>query len=180
MEERIDEAFACDEHLTVIGPKLSLGEAAPDFCLDYLDLIEMTVRCTRLGDSVGMVRLLNVVNSLERPVCHLVTWHWEKLSTQLPIGVCLYTISTDLPYIQARWQNSTGVIHQTLSAHRNGQFGLAYGVWLKEWHQLQRAVFVIDRTDHIVYAEYLADQMHEPDYGAAMETVKRWSIEKGK
>ena len=57
------------------------------------------------------------------------------------------------------------------------QFGQDYGVWLKEWRQLARAVFVIDRDDHIVYAEYVADQLREPDYGAAMQAVHQAAVE---
>ena len=44
---------------------------------------------------------------------------------------------------------------------------------IKEWRLLQRAVFVIDRHDRIVYAEYVADQMREPDYGAAMQAIRQ-------
>lgn len=35
------------------------------------------------------------------------------------------------------------------------------------------AVFVIDRHDHIVYAEYVADQMREPDYSAPMHAIRQ-------
>ena len=177
MEERTDEAFAFDEHLTVVGRKLRSGEAAPDFLLDYLDLIEMTIQSARLADLTGTIRLLNVVNSLERPICHRVTLHWEKQCAELPIDVCLYTVSQDPPLAQARWQAAEGVMHQVLSAHRSEQFALDYGVLLKEWCLLQRAVFVIDRDDHIVYAEYVADQMGEPDYGAAIEATRQRSSE---
>jgi thioredoxin-dependent peroxiredoxin len=78
----------------------------------------------------------------------------------------------DSPQIQARWQDSAGVLHQALSAPSNNQFGQDYGIWLKEWRLLQRSVFVIDRTDSIVYAEYVADQLSKPDYAAAMQGVK--------
>jgi thiol peroxidase len=44
-------------------------------------------------------------------------------------------------------------------------------VLLKEWRLLQRAVFVIDTNDRIVYAEYVPDQMQEPGYGAAVAAV---------
>jgi thiol peroxidase len=44
---------------------------------------------------------------------------------------------------------------------------------LKEWRLLQRAVFVIDRNDRVVYAEYVPDQMSEPDYDAALAAVRR-------
>ena len=171
MEERIGEAFAFNELLTAVGRKLLPGETAPDFSLDYLDLADMTVQSARLADVVGNIRLFNVVNSLSRPVCHRVTQHWEKLQADLPASVCVYTISVDSPDDQAHWQSIEGILHQTLSTHRSEQFGLDYGVWLKESHLLQRAVFVIGCDNRIVYTEYVADQMCEPDYGMAMEVV---------
>ena len=173
MEERTGEAFARDSHLTVIGSKLQPGEAAPDFLLDYLDLLEMTIQTARLADSAGMVRLLTIANSLKQPICQQVTRRWEEHGARLPAGVCLYTVSMDLPGEQARWQAAAGVMHQLLSAHRSEQFGLDYGVLLKEWHLLQRAAFVIDRNDHIVYVDYVADQLGEPDYAAAIEAVRQ-------
>jgi thioredoxin-dependent peroxiredoxin len=171
-EERSGEAFAGTEQLTVQGPYLHPGEAAPDFSLDYLDLVDMVVRPIHLADLVGIVCLLNVVNSLERPLCQLVTRRWEALCAALPSDACIYTVSMDSPQMQARWQESAGVLHQALSAHRSEQFGQEYGVWLKEWSLLQRAVFVIDHNDHIVYTEYVADQLREPDYAAAMQAVE--------
>ncbi len=177
MEERVGEAFAGNEQLTVIGKHLHPGEATPDFSLDYLDLADMVVRTLHLADLVGMVRLLNVVNSLERPLCQLVTRRWEAVCAALPLDACIYTVSVDSPETQAHWQESAGVLHQALSAHRSEQFGQDYGVWLKEWRLLQSAVFVLDRNAHIVYAEYIADQLREPDYAAAIQVVQRAAVE---
>lgn len=176
MEERVGEAFAGDEQLTVIGTSLQPGEAAPDFCLEYLDLADATIRTVGLADSAGMVQLLNVVNTLANVVCQQVTRHWETLCADLPPGACLYTVSMDLPQTQAQWQDATGVIHQALSAAHSKQFGQDYGVWLKEWCLLQMAVFVIDRHGYIVYTEYIADQRHEPDYGAALKAVHQAAL----
>ena len=141
-----------------------------------LDLIELTIQSARLADSTGTVRLLNVVNSLQRPVCQRVTRRWEEHCAGLPADVCLYTVSMDPPLAQARWQADAGILHQLLSADRSEQFGWDYGVLLKEWHLLQRATFVIDRHDHLVYAEYIADQMGEPDYIAAIEAARQRSL----
>ena len=173
MEERQGEAFAGDEVLTVIGRRLHQGEAAPDFCLDYLDLADQIVRTIGLTDSAGMVRLLSVVNSLNRPLCQRVTHRWEDLCADLPAQVCIYTVSVDPPQMQARWQDDEKVLHQLLSASRNAQFGQDYGVWLQQWQQFARAVFVIDRADCIVYVEYVADQHREPEYDAALEGVQQ-------
>ncbi len=177
MEERIGEAFAGTEQLTVQGLHLHPGEAAPDFSLDYLDLADMVIRAVHLADLAGMVCLLNIVNSLERPLCQLVTRRWEAVCAALPLAACIYTVSIDPPQMQARWQESEGVLHQALSAHRSEQFGQDYGVWLKEWRLLQSAVFVLDRNAHIVYVEYVADQLCEPDYAAAMQAVQRATVE---
>ena len=83
-----------------------------------------------------------------------------------------YTISMDLPFALARWQAAEGVAHGVLSSHCSEQFGQDYGVLIKEWRLLQRAVFVIDQHDQLVYVEYVADQMREPDYIAAIEAAR--------
>jgi thiol peroxidase len=93
----------------------------------------------------------------------------------LPDEVTLYTISMDLPFAQARWSGAEQVGHQAVSAHKDEAFGRAYGVLLKEWRLLQWAVFVVGRDDRIAYAEYVADQMQEPDYDAAMAAVRHAS-----
>ena len=172
MDERTGEAFELDQQLTVVGRPLQAGDPAPDFALKHVDPSTETMQVVRLADSAGQVRLLNVVNSLDTPVCHVETRQWETLSADLPPTVVLYTISMDLPYAQARWQRAEGVRHQALSAHHSEEFGRAYGVLLKEWRLLQRAVFVIDPTDRIAYAEYVADQLREPDYARALAAVR--------
>lgn len=166
--ERTGEAFELDQQLTVIGRKLEGGESAPDFALDYLDPSDSSIRSVALADSAGLVRLLNVVNSLDTPVCNIETRRWDTLRAHLPANVQVYTVSMDLPFAQARWQAAEGVTHQALSGHRSERFGEDYGVLIKEWRLLQRAVFVIDRANRIAYAEYVADQMREPNYDAAV------------
>jgi thiol peroxidase len=171
--ERTGEAFELDARLTVVGRRLQPGDAAPDFALDYLDPADSNIRTIRLTDTAGQVRLLNVVNSLDTPVCQVETRRWEVERPTLPSAIQLYTISMDLPYAQARWQSAEDVNHVALSAHRDEAFGRDYGVLIKEWRLLQRAVFVVDRDNRIVHAEYVADQMAEPNYNAALAVVKQ-------
>ena len=172
-DERRGEAFEGDIRLTVIGPRLKGGDAAPDFALDALAPGEGVPREITLATGAGRVRLLHVVNSLDTPVCHVGTHRFEQLraADRLP-GVDVYTVSMDLPFAQARWRAAEGVGHETLSSHRSEAFGRAYGVLLREWRLLQRAVFVIDGRGRIVYAEYVADQMAEPDYAAAAAAAR--------
>jgi thiol peroxidase len=170
--ERTGEAFELGEALTVVGDKLAPGDAAPDFTLETFDAEGQAIRQVSLADSAGQVRLLNVVNSLDTPVCHIETRRWDGLRADLPADVTLYTVSMDLPFAMARWQSAESVGHQMLSAHKDEAFGRDYGVLIKEWRLLQRAVFIIDRDNRIAYADYVADQMREPDYDAAVHAAR--------
>lgn len=168
--ERQGEAYELGEQLTVIGRKLSLGDRAPNFELESFDSQAGAMKTVRLSDSAGKIRLLNVVNSLDTPVCHIETHKWEQLNDKLPNNTVVYTISMDLPFAQARWKDSEGVKRQQmLSAHKSENFGQDYGALIKEWRLLQRVVLVIDQNDRVVHAEYVPDQMAEPDYNAAIE-----------
>lgn len=171
MEERTGEAFELGDQLTVVGSKLEPGDKAPDFQLDYIDPDSSEASTISLNDTAGKVRLLNVVNSLDTPVCHIETHQWDKLRAGLPEDVVVYTVSMDLPYAQARWHKAEGVTHRSLSSHKSEKFGQDYGTLIKEWRLLQRAVFVVDREGRISYAEYVPDQMREPNYNAAVQAA---------
>jgi len=173
IERRIGEAFEGDERLTVLGRRLAVGEPAPDFELDMLDPASDAIVRQTLADTHGRVRLLNVVNSLDTPVCSIETRRFEAERRELPDDIVVMTISMDLPYAQARWNAEAGVTHRALSAHRSEEFGRAYGTQIVEWRLLQRAVFVIGRDDRLVHVEYVADQMAEPDYAAAIAAAVR-------
>ena len=94
---RVGEAFELNELLTVVGRRLEPGEIAPDFTLDLVDAETSAIQPVTLADSDGMVRLLNVVNSLDTPVCQIETRHWENMAADLPAAVRMYTISVRYP-----------------------------------------------------------------------------------
>lgn len=169
--ERRGEAFELGEQLTVLGRKLGQGDPAPAFALDTVDPVAGAVS-VRLEDSAGTVRLLNVINSIDTPVCEVETRVWERRFGDIPSGALVYTVSMDLPFALDRWRAQESATHQLLSSHRDEAFGRDYGVLIKEWRLLQRAVFVIDSDDRIVHAEYVPDQMLEPNYDAAMDAVR--------
>ena len=158
MEERIAAAVEEGEELTVVGRMLQAGEPAPDFTLDH------TNGPVSLADLAGSTVVLNVVNSVDTPVCDIQT---RRVDDLFP-GTKVLTVSMDLPFALDRWTAAVGVSHPALSAHRSEDFGRSYGVLIKEWRMLQRSVFVIDGERRLVHAEYVADQMQEPDYDAAV------------
>jgi thiol peroxidase len=171
-DERHGAAYELGEQLTVVGPPLEVGAHAPEFTLDTLDATTGALRPVRLSDTAGRVRLLSIVNSLDTPVCDVETRRWDVSRANLAADIDLYTISMDLPFAQARWCGAAGIGHQALSAHKDEDFGRAYGVLIREWRLLQRAVFVVDRAGRLAHVEYVADQMAEPDYGAALQAAQ--------
>ena len=146
------------ESLTVVGRMLRVGERAPDFTLDH------TGGPVSLADLAGSTVVLNVVNSVDTPVCDIQTRHVDDLFP----GAKVLTVSMDLPFALDRWTAAAGVTHRAVSSHRSEEFGREYGVLIKEWRMLQRAMFVIDGNGHLTHVEYVADQMEQPDYDAAV------------
>ena len=170
--ERRGEAFEGDISLTVIGDQLKPGDIAPAFALDALAPGDALPREVTLADGAGRVRLLHVVNSLDTPVCNIGAHRFERIARSLPPNVVVYTVSMDLPFAQARWRATEKVSHEALSSHRSEDFGRAYGVLLREWRLFQRAVFVVDGAGRVTHAEYVADQMAEPDYDSALAAAR--------
>lgn len=146
---------------------LVAGEAAPDFTLDHFD--GSTMATVSLGDLAGSTVILNVVNSVDTPVCDIQT---RRVDDLFP-GAKVLTVSMDLPFALARWTAEAGVTHSAVSSHRSEQFGQDYGVLIREWRALQRSVFVIDGQGRLVYTEYVHDQMEQPDYDAAVAAAAR-------
>ncbi len=167
MDERVGGAIGAGMSLTVVGRMLDVGAPAPDFALDHFDGSAM--RPVALRDLAGSVVVLNVVNSVDTPVCDVQT---RRVDALFP-GARLLTVSMDLPFALARWTATSGVTHQALSSHRTEDFGRDYGVLIKEWRELQRSVFVIDPGGRVAHAQYVVDQDDQPDYDAAVAAVTR-------
>lgn len=170
--KRSGEAFENGMSLTVMGRQLQVGDRAPAFTLESLAAGAPFTHTVSLGDSEGVTRVLHVVNSVDTPVCHVGGCRWDALQRELPSNAKVYTISMDLPFGQLRWRETNGLSHEVLSAHKSDSFGTDYGLLLDEWRLLQRAVFVIDKTGTVRHAEYVADQMQEPNYEAALSVAK--------
>ena len=81
-------------------------------------------------------------------------------------------ISTDSPFSHENWAKSVGITNYPLLSDVHRTVARDYGVLIKEWRLLQRAVFVIGRDNRIAYADYVADQMQEPDYDAAVNAAR--------
>jgi thiol peroxidase len=166
--ERTGEITFKGNPLTLIGPKLAAGGMAPEF-----ELLANDLSPAKLSESIGKVRLISVVPSLDTPVCDTQTRNFNEQLSALGDGVVGYTISADLPFAQARYCGAAGIeLIQTLSDHYSMAFGDAYGTHIKELRLDSRAVFVVDGGGKIRHVEYVGEITELPDHDAALAAVK--------
>ena len=168
MTERAGAATFQGAPLTLLGDEVEEGQTSPDFTL--LSGLEPY----SLSDGKGKVRILNVVVSLDTPVCDTQSRRFAQEAATVP-GVEILTISADLPFAQARWAREAGAegTQQMLSDHRDLSFGQAYGLVVKELRLLARSLFVLDADDRIVHAQRKTELTSEPDYDSALAAAKQ-------
>ena len=127
-----------------------------------------------LADFRGKAKILNIVPSLDTPVCAVSARKFnEEISRRQ--SVVLLNISADLPFAQKRFCESNGLNNiVTLSTFRSAAFGTAYGVLIMSGPLaglMSRAVVVLDGQDKVLYVEQVPDIAQEPDYGAALDAL---------
>jgi thiol peroxidase len=156
--------------MTLIGPALQVGDAAPDFTLSTADLAPF-----HLNDAIAngsREALLIVVPSLDTPTCSVETSTFHKRLVEVPPDATAFVVSLDLPFAQKRWAESNEAGGLTyLSDYREGTFGASYGVFIKEIGLLARAVFVIGKDAKLKYAEIVPEVATEPNYDGAFAAL---------
>ena len=157
------------QDVTVQGEDLKVGEAAPEFFVQSLEWAQFH----GLADTAGKVRIISAVLSLETDVCDRETKRFNQEAAALSKDISILVVSTDLPYTQKRWCGAAGVDQVTvLSDHMSTDFGLKYGVLIKEARILRRAVFVVDRNGKLTYVAYMPALGDEPDYAKVLDAAK--------
>lgn len=168
MQERSGVITFKGNPMTLIGPELAIGAAAPDF-----RAVDGTLTPRGLGDYAGQVKIISAVPSLDTPVCDTETRRFNTEAASLPANVVVLTISLDLPFAQKRWCGAAGIDKVvTLSDYQDRSFGLAYGVLIKELKLLTRAVFIVDGDNKLRYVQIVPEVTSEPDYAAVLAAVK--------
>lgn len=155
--------------VTILGEEIQVGQTAPDFEVHGLDWSIVH----GLADTVGKVRIIAAVPSLDTDTCDRETRRFNQEATSLGEDIVIQVISTDLPYAQKRWCGAAGVDRlMVLSDHRTAEFGEKYGCLIKERRILRRSVFVVDRQDTVIYAAYMPAQGVEPNYDEVLAAAR--------
>jgi len=154
--------------LTLVGSLPNVGQKAPDF-----EAIANDLSPFKLSGLKGKVLVICSVQSLDTSVCDTEARKFNERAMSLGKDVAVLVISMDLPFAQKRWCGAAGVDNvQTLSDHKQGNFGSSYGVLIKELRLLARAVFVVDKKGVIRYIQFVDELSHEPDYEEALKAAK--------
>jgi len=154
--------------LTLIGPELKAGDAAPDF-----HVVDNGLKPVTLKDTGNQVRIISVIPSLDTPVCDAQTKRFNEEAAKLP-NVSIITVSMDLPFAQKRWCGAFGVDNvKMLSDHVDGSFGSGYGTLIKELRIESRAIFVVDANNKIRHAEYVKEVADFPNYQDALTAARQ-------
>ena len=169
-ETRKGEVTFKGNPIDLVGPKLKAGDPAPDFTA-----VGAGLAVVKLADTAGKARLFNVVPSLDTPVCNKQTKRFAEELTALGDKVAAYTVSLDLPFAQARFCTEAKIENMNnLSDVHDHSFGQHYGVLIQGLPipLLARAVFVVDPSNTITYAQIVPEIAQEPDYEPALKALR--------
>ncbi|NJN45805.1 MAG: thiol peroxidase [Candidatus Competibacteraceae bacterium] len=151
------------------GELPATGTQAPDF-----KLVDGTLKDVGLGEFAGKKKLLNIVPSLDTPVCGLSTMKFSSYAKNHPDTVVL-VISADLPFAQGRFCSGEKLDNVVpLSMMRSRNFAKDYGVLLEDGPFAgitSRAVMVLDANDKVLYTQIVPEIADEPDYDAALKAL---------
>jgi thiol peroxidase len=156
--------------ITVEGSFPKKGDTAPDFTLTAKDLKDMGLK-----DFAGKRKVLNIVPSLDTPVCAKSTRVFNEKAGAAPDTVVL-VISADLPFAAGRFCAAEGINNVvTLSTLRGGTFKKQYGVDITSGPLkgvTARAVIVLDAGNKVLHSELVPEIKQEPNYDAALAALK--------
>lgn len=155
----------------LVGDEIKVGDFAPSVKLKGNDLGYVIV-----GGKKDKIQVINVVPSLDTPVCQIQTKHFNKEAANLP-NVEVFVVSMDLPFAQGRFCSVEGIENvKALSDFKNKEFGNKYGVLIDDSPLsglLARAVFVIDESGKVIYKEICEEITNEPNYENALKAIKK-------
>ena len=166
-----DLVEAGNKPVALLGNQVSVGNTAPNF-----KVVDDKFRVKQLNAYQGQPILLSVVPSLDTGICSMQTKRFNEEVANLPQDVVMLTISADLPFAQKRFCQAENIDKiETLSDAVWRDFGMNYGLLIKDMGLLARAIFVIAPDGVISYKEIVPSLSSHPNYDGALEAIKRVS-----
>ena len=159
-----------DKFATIFGDDVKVGDVAPEFT----SMLPGWKPINPLQESKGKVIILCAVPSIDTETCDIETRRFNEEASKLSEDIVIYTVSTDFPFAQKRWCGAAGVERVKLvSDVLETEFGLKYGLLIKERRFFRRAVFIVDREGKLTYVNYLPVLGQEPSYDEVVAEAKK-------
>lgn len=156
--------------INTIGDLPAVGTKAPAFNLVKSDLSPVS-----LDELQGKRVVLNIFPSLDTGVCAASVRQFNQLAADLE-NTAVVCISKDLPFAHGRFCSTEGLSNViTASDFRDDSFGKNYGLTIEDGPLAglhSRAVVVLNEDGEVVYTEQVPDIVQEPDYEAALKSLK--------
>lgn len=153
--------------ITLEGNTVAVGDTAPDFTVTRAPFTPV-----KLSDYAGKVRFISVTPSVDTGVCDLQMRALNQKMTDAIGDMVVWNISVDTPFALKRYCGAAGIERvEALSDYKDHNFGLAYGIYMKELGLLARSVWIIDRNGVVRYKQVVPEMTTEPDYDAALAAI---------
>jgi thiol peroxidase len=153
-----------DKRFPLLGTPISTGDSLPSVRL----VDAMTMKEVDLSQERGNVLFLNIVPSLDTPVCDAQTHYLGEEGDKLPDLIARVTISRYTPFAQKRFAKEAKLTDiRYLSDHREGEFGRSTGLLMDGLKLLARAVILVDTRGEVRYIQVVPEMTHMPDMEAA-------------
>ncbi|MBU1894991.1 MAG: thiol peroxidase, partial [Candidatus Omnitrophica bacterium] len=166
--ERKNVATINGDSLTLVGEEIKIGQYAPRFIVRDANLSEKG-----LENFKDKIKLIASVPSLDTPVCDLQIKRFNDEAVSMSKDIQIIFISMDLPFAQKRFCQTYNIKNvKVFSDHKDANFGINYGVLIKELRLLSRAVFIIDMNDVVRYSQYVKEVSLPPDYADVLKALK--------
>ena len=151
------------------GELPAIGSQAADF-----KLVDAELGDKSLADYAGRKKLLNIVPSLDTPVCATSTKKFNEAAAAHD-NVVMLVIAADLPFAMGRFCGAENIDKVVpLSMMRSRDFAKDYGVLIEDGPLAgitARAIVILDETDKVVYTELVPEIGQEPDYDKALAAL---------
>jgi len=151
------------------GELPAIGSQAADF-----KLVDAELGDKSLADYAGRKKLLNIVPSLDTPVCATSTKKFNEAAAAHD-NVVMLVIAADLPFAMGRFCGAEDIDKVVpLSMMRSRNFAKDYGVLIEDGPLAgitARAIVILDESDKVVYTELVPEIGQEPDYDKALAAL---------
>ncbi len=149
------------------GEPTKVGEVMPHF-----KLLDQSGEKVKTADLLGKVTLISVVPDLNTDTCSLQTRHFNQTVDQFD-GVNFITVSTNTVAEQRDWCAAEGVHNLRMLSDEQESFGYATKSYVPDTGFDTRAVYILDATGTVIYAQIVPEISEEPDYDDALQALSK-------